>query len=305
VNADRAETMRRRVVDKLHRIEIQTRRLSTDALHGGVRSRLRGRGMDFDEVREYTPGDDVRAIDWNATARAGGRPFVKKFREERQLNVVFVVDMSASGDLGAGTSTKREQAVEIACLLALSAIRNDHRISLALFADHVELFVPPARGRAHALRIVRDLLTFEPAGRGTNLTGALRLVRERTRRRSVVIVLSDLLFGGATEAVRQELRALASRHDVVLVRTGDELDRTLPDVGLVTLEDAETGEVLEVDTGSREARARLTEAIRATNEGIRALAREAQADLLEVDTAQSYLGPLVAFFRMRGRGVRS
>lgn len=295
------DDVNRRLSDKLRHIEICTRRLSNDAFHGGVQSRFRGRGMDFDEIREYAPGDDVRAIDWNATARSGGdRAFVKKYREERQLTVVFVVDMSASGALGAGELTKREQAIEIAGVLALAAVRSDHRVGLALFTDAVELFVPPARGRLHALRLVHDLVSFEPTGRKTNLAEALRTVRQQLKRRAVIVVLSDLLLGAeGLEESLPELKLLARRHDVVTIRTGDTNDRALPSVGLLTLEDAETGEVVEVDTGSASERARLEAAIRETDDRIRILARSANVDLLEVDTLRPYLGPLIGFFRAR------
>jgi uncharacterized protein (DUF58 family) len=291
------------ISEKVRRIEICTRRLSADSFHGGVQSRFKGRGMDFDELREYEPGDDVRAIDWNASARTG-RTFVKKYREERQLTVVFVVDMSASGSLGAGAVTKREQAVEIAGVLALAALRSDHRVGLALFTDTVEKYVPPARGRAHTLRLVRELVAFQPEGRGTNLALALRTVRERLRRRAVIVVLSDFLMTGkASDDARPELVALARRHDVIAIRTGDKHDRELPSVGLLTLEDAETGEVVEVDTASARQRKRLAAAVLETEERIRAFVRNARVDLLEVDTLKPYLGPLIGFFK--SRGVRS
>ncbi|HEX3594461.1 MAG TPA: DUF58 domain-containing protein, partial [Polyangiaceae bacterium] len=247
----------RRLAERVRRIQIGTRRLSSEAFHGGVQSRFRGRGMDFDEVREYEPGDDIRAIDWSATARAG-RTFVKKYREERQLTVIFVVDLSASGALGAGAQSKREQAVEMAGVLALGAVHSDHRIGLVAFTDEIETFVPPARGRAHAFRLVNELVGLEPRGRGTDLAGALRLVRDRVRRRAVVVILSDLLLGKkGLEKVRPELGFLARKHDVLAIRIGDRLDRALPAVGLLTLEDAETGEVVEVDTGSAAQRARI------------------------------------------------
>jgi uncharacterized protein (DUF58 family) len=289
-----------RIADRARRIQIGTRRLSSEVFHGGVQSRFRGRGMDFDEVREYEPGDDVRAIDWSATARAG-HTFVKKYREERQLTVVFVVDMSASGTLGSGESTKREQAVEVASVLALAAARSDHRVGIALFTDAVEVFVPPARGRPHVYGLVRDLIAYEPKGRGTDLAVALRLVRERLRRRAVIVVLSDFLIGEAgIEKARPELRALARRHDVVAIRLGDRLDRQLPAVGLLTLEDAETGEVVEVDTGRAAHRARLETIANDADQRVRSFVRSAHVDLLDVDTLHPYLGPLMGFFRARG-----
>ncbi len=292
-----------RVSENVRRIEICTRRLSADSFQAGVQSRFRGRGMDFDELREYEPGDDVRAIDWNASARTG-RTFVKKYREERQLTVVFVVDMSASGALGAGPATKREQAVEIAGVLALAALRSDHRVGLMLFTEVVEKYVPPARGRGHALRIVRDLVAFEPTGRGTKLSEALMTLRKRLRRRAVIVVLSDFLVCKSdAAATRLELAGLARRHDVVCIRTGDKHDRELPSVGLLTLEDVETGEIVELDTASVRQRLALARAMRETDEAIRALIRSARADLLEVDTLRPYLGPLIGFFR--SRGVRS
>jgi uncharacterized protein (DUF58 family) len=290
----------KRIAERVRRIAIGTRRLSSESFNGGVQSRFRGRGMDFDEVREYEPGDDVRAIDWSATARAG-HTFVKKYREERQLTVIFVVDLSASGSLGAGEATKREQAVEMASVLALAAVHSDHRVGLVTFTNAIESFVPPARGRRHAFRLVNDLVAFEPQGRGTNLALALRFVREHLKRRAMIVVLSDFLLGRAgLEQARPELRALTHRHDVVAIRVGDRFDRQLPAVGLLTIEDAETSEVVEVDTGSAKNRARIEAIAHETDEHIRGLVRREHVDLLEVDTLKPYLGPLIAFFRARG-----
>jgi uncharacterized protein (DUF58 family) len=303
VSANAAKSASARISENVRRIEICSRKLSTDAFHGGVQSRFKGRGMDFDELREYEPGDDVRAIDWNASARTG-RTFVKKYREERQLTVVFVVDMSASGNLGAGEATKREQATEIAGVLALAALKSDHRVGLVLFTDGVEKFVPPARGRSHTLRLVHDLVAFEPQGRGTRLGEALKTLRNKLKRRAVIVVLSDFLMKeNASEEARLELGMLARRHDVICIRTGDKHDRELPAVGLLTLEDVETGEIVELDTGSARQRAALAKIIRETDERIRAGIRSAGVDLLEVDTLSSYLGPLIGFFK--SRGVRS
>jgi uncharacterized protein (DUF58 family) len=290
----------RRLSERVRRIQIGTRRLSSESFHGGVQSRFRGRGMDFDEVREYEPGDDIRAIDWSATARAG-HTFVKKYREERQLTVIFVVDLSASGALGSSDASKREQAVEIAGVLALGAVHSDHRIGLVAFTDEVEAFVPPDRGRAHAFRMVNELVALEPRGRGTDLAAALRLVRDRVRRRAVVVILSDFLLGeDGIERARPELRFLARKHDVLAIRVGDRLDKDVPAVGLLTLEDVETGEVVEVDTGSASHRALIVSLGEQSDERLRSLFRGAHVDLLEVDTLRPYLGPLIGFFRARG-----
>lgn len=294
------ESPARRLAERLRRIAIGTRRLSSESFSGGVQSRFRGRGMDFDEVREYEPGDDVRSIDWSATARTG-HTFVKKYREERQLTVLFVVDLSASGAIGAGEWTKREQAIEMTSLLALSAVHDDHRIGLVAFTDKVEAYLPPARGRRHAFRLVNELVGYVPAGRGTNLASALSFLREQLKRRAVIVVLSDFLLGKAgLGAARPELRALSHLHDVVAIRVGDKLDSELPAVGLLTLEDAESGDVVEVDTGSAKQRARVAAIARDSEEQIRLMLRGAHVDLLEVHTLRPYLGPLIGFFRTRG-----
>jgi uncharacterized protein (DUF58 family) len=197
--------------------------------------------------------------------------------------------------------TKQEQAIEIAGVLALSAQSRDHRIGMALFTDSVELFVPPARGRQHTMRLINELVTFRPKGRGTNLSLALRSVRERLKKRAIVVVLSDFLLDKKDmDESLPELRALAQRHDVVTIRTADLNDRGFPSVGLVTLEDAETGEVVEVDTGNGTQRSHLEDAVRHSDERIRALARSAHVDMLELDTLQPYIGSLVGFFRSRG-----
>jgi uncharacterized protein (DUF58 family) len=287
------------IAEKVRRIEVTTRRLSADSFQGGVQSRFRGRGMDFDELHEYEPGDDVRAIDWNASARTG-RTFVKKYREERQLTVVMVVDMSASGALGAGDATKREQAVEIAGVLSLAALRSDHRVGLLLYTDAVERFIPPARGRVHTGRLVHDMVAFEPKGRGTRLGEALRTLRKRLPRRAVIVVLSDFLLGSPdADDARIELAGLARRHDVVCIRTGDRLDRELPPVGLLTLEDTETGDIVEIDTASTRQRAELAKLMRDADERVRALVRGAGVDFLEIDTLKPYLGALIGFFKAR------
>jgi uncharacterized protein (DUF58 family) len=292
-----AEERTARISRNARRIEIGARRLAASNVQGGVQSRIRGRGMDFDELREYAPGDNVRSIDWNASARTG-RTFVRRYREERQLTVVFVVDMSASGALGAGDATKRDQAVEIAGVLTLAALHSDHRVGLMLFTDSVERYVPPGRGRRHALQLVRDLLEFEPKGRATRLSAALEVLRRRLTRRAVIVVVSDFIVSpdDLTQTGR-ELSGLARRHDIVCVRTGDRHDRELPAVGLLTIEDVETGEIVEIDTASAVQRAALAKAIGKTEARLHTMLRGARADLLEVDTLLPYLGPLIGFFK--------
>jgi uncharacterized protein (DUF58 family) len=252
--------------------------------------------MEFAEVREYEPGDDVRTIDWNVSAKMG-HPFVKKFTEERELTVMLVVDASASGRFGSATSTKLETAAEIGALLAFSAIRNNDRVGLLLFTDRVETFVPPRKGREHGLRVLRDLLAFEPAGRGTAISAALDTLRRAVTKRAVVFLLSDFQDPG----FERTLRVVARKHDVVAIAVDDPREASLPDVGLVAVEDPETGTPLLLDTGS--ARVRAAYAARAASR--RLASREALArtgvDVLELSTAEPVERPLVRFFRERAR----
>src|SRR6478609_5135643 len=231
--------------------EIRTRRLVTDTLAGEYHSVFKGRGTNFDSVREYVPGDEVRTIEWNVTARAG-HPFVKKFVEERELTLLLMVDVSASGDFGSGEQSKREFAAEIAGVLAFSAIKNSDKVGLLLFTDRVELFVPPRKGRRHVLRIVRDVLSFEPVGRGTDLVHALKFANEVSDRRGIVFLLSD--FQTPNQSVddvtdfRLALRQTSRRHDLVAMPIEDPRERALPDLGIVAIEDCETVEMVEIDT---------------------------------------------------------
>jgi uncharacterized protein (DUF58 family) len=229
-------------------IEIRTDRLVTDTLAGQYRSVFKGRGMNFDAVREYAPGDEVRTIDWNVTARAG-RPFVKKFVEERELTLALVVDVSASGDFGSGGQSKRELAAEIASVLAFSAVRNNDKVGLILFSDQIELYVPPRKGRRHVLRLVREVLGFEPEHLGTNLVRALDFVNDVIDRRAIVFLLSDFQTGRSTSEsvaeLRRALRQTNRRHDLVAMPIEDAREQMVPDIGIVALEDAETGELIE------------------------------------------------------------
>ncbi|MEO6568909.1 MAG: DUF58 domain-containing protein, partial [Opitutaceae bacterium] len=252
----------REILRKVRHIEIRTKRLVNDSLAGEYHSVFKGRGMNFDEVREYVPGDEVRTIDWNVTARAG-RPFIKKFVEERELTLMLLVDVSASGDFGSGAQSKREMAAELASVLAFSAVRNSDKVGLILFTDQVELYVPPRKGRRHVLRIVREILGFEPKQRGTDLVQALDFTNHVLNRRAIVFLLSDFQSAedptAALTSLRRAIRQTNCRHDLVAMRVHDPREEKLPNFGLFAVEDAETGELIEVDTGDQNVRTRFRE----------------------------------------------
>jgi uncharacterized protein (DUF58 family) len=312
MNTERTPTVRteteriRSVMENVRQIEIRTRRLVDESLAGHYHSVFRGRGLDFDSVREYVPGDEVRTIDWNVTARAG-RPFVKQFQEERELAVWILVDVSASGDFGSGATTKRELAAELACVLALSAVRNNDKVGLLMFSDRIEAHVVPAKGRAHALRVVREILTCQPAGRGTDIATALDVVRQRALRRSVVFVISDFELpddsGATLAALERAARPVGARHDVVAFEVRDPRERTLPELGLVTLEDAESGDVVTLDTGRRRVRERFAALAAKRDSDMRRALRRLWIETLPLDTARPYLPKLLAFFQSRERRV--
>ena len=234
------------ILKKIRALEIKTKGLVETAFAGDYHSVFKGRGMNFEDVREYQPGDEIRAIDWNVTARLG-TAYVKKFTEERELTVVLVVDVSASGSFGSASQSKRELAAEVACLLAFSAIRNNDKVGLLLFTDRVELFIPPKKGRSHTLRIIRDILFFEPAGRGTAPALALDYLNKVVTRRAVVFFISDFQTGDFSRS----LSVSGRRHDFIAVHVEDERERTIPNIGILTLEDAETGEQIEINTADR------------------------------------------------------
>ncbi|MBI4025043.1 MAG: DUF58 domain-containing protein [Verrucomicrobia bacterium] len=286
----------REILKKVRQIEIRTRRLVTDSLTGQYHSVFKGRGMNFDEVREYFPGDEVRWIDWNVTARTG-RAFVKKFTEERELTILLLVDVSASGNFGSTTQSKRELSAEVASVLAFSAIRNNDKVALILFTDQIEQYIPPQKGRQHVLRVIREILFFEPKRRGTDLTQALDFANKVVRRRAVAFMLSDF----QAENYRQSLMLTNKRHDLVAVAVEDPRERQLPDIGLLTIEDAETGEQLELNTSNSGVRVRFAEMsdIRAMSN--KKTLRSAGVDVLELSTGQAYMPALLQFFAARGR----
>jgi len=294
----------REILKKVRQIEIRTNRLVNDTLAGQYHSVFKGRGMDFDEVREYVPGDEVRSIDWNVTARTG-RPFVKKFTEERELTILLLVDVSASGNFGSTTRSKREMSAELASVLAFSAIRNNDKIGLILFTDQIEQYIPPKKGRRHVLRVVREILFFEPRRRGTDIVQALDFANQVVRRRAVAFLVSDFQISkSATTAMddlRHALKLTNKRHDLVALTINDPRERELPAIGLLTVEDAETGEQFELNTSSAAVRKRFTEESETRRGALRRSIRSAGVDLLDLDTGKPYLPALLQFFATRER----
>ncbi len=293
------------ILSGMRRLEIRTRRMVNDSLAGAYHSVFKGRGMDFDEVREYSPGDEVRTIDWNVTARAG-RPFVKKYREERELTIFLLVDISASGNFGSAALSKRDLAAELASVLAFSAIRNSDKVGLLLYTDRVERYLPPKKGRRHVLRAVRDILYHAPEGTGTDSVKALDVVNHVLHRRAIVFLISDFESPADPTAARAALcramRRTNRRHDLIAVHVEDPHEKEISNVGILALEDAETGEILELDTASAAVRERFKE--KALERGRRLVSdfRSEGVDTLQLQTDSLYLPALQRFFKARGRG---
>jgi uncharacterized protein (DUF58 family) len=284
------------VAREVRRLEITTRHLVRDIVAGEYSSAFRGRGVEFAEVREYQPGDDIRTIDWNVTARLGSA-YVKRYLEERELTVIFVVDRSASGDFGSRVRTRSDLAGEVVTVLALAASRSNDRVGLLLATSRIERYTAPRKGRRHALRVVSELLGYEPEGRGTDLGAALESLEALLRRRAVVFVISDFLTGG-WESV---LGRLARRHDVIAVELVDPRERELPDVGPITLWEPESGAWRLVDTGDPRVREHFRQEADAFERRLERTITERGADLLRLETGKSYAEPLLAFFRRRER----
>lgn len=291
----------REILKKIRQIELRTNRLVNETLGGQYHSVFKGQGMNFEEVREYQPGDDVRAIDWNVTARMN-HPFVKKFVEERELTLMLVVDVSGSGLFGSVDQSKRELAAEIASVLAFSAIRNNDKVGLLLFTDEVEKFMPPRKGRRHVLRVIREILFFDPQRRGTNLAGALDFMNEVTPHRAIAVVVSDFIGEGATApALNVALRQANRRHDVVAVQISDRYEAELPALGRLLLEDAETGEVIEVNTARAAHRSRFSQRRADAQVELDRTFRAARIDAIRLRTGEPYAAALGRFFETRER----
>lgn len=287
------------ILKKVQRIQIVANRAVDDLMAGHYKSTFRGRGMEFEEVREYQPGDDVRTIDWNVTARAGNA-FVKQFCEERELTVLFLVDVSASGTFGTGDQSKLELVTEIAALLMFSALRNNDKVGVVLFAHEVIQYFPPRKGKANVLRLIRELLAIVPVHRETDLAAALQFLNRVQKRRAVVFLISDFI----AETPQRTMSATNRRHDLIAIRVTDPREQSLPDVGFITLEDAETGEVREIDTRHRGVRQLFQSWAEKQEANTNDVLKKASIDQLLVGTVEPYAASLRKFFEARERRFR-
>ncbi len=284
------------LIKKIRQIQIYTSRAVNASFAGQYESVFKGRGMQFDEVREYTPGDDVRSIDWNVTARTG-KPYVKRFVEEREMTVLFAVDLSASGDFGTVNKAKNELAAEFCAVLSFAAAKNNDKVGLLIFTDRIELYIPPKKGSSHVLRLIRELLYFNmPPGR-TNITQALEYIARVTRKKATVFLVSDFI----ETDFKTPLSLLNKRHDVIAVSVRDRAEVALPGAGLIEFADAETGEVILVDTSSTKFRNRYAHRTSDRFDQLKSLLRSINVDCISISTAKPYLQDLIAFFRMRHR----
>ncbi len=289
------------LMKKIRRIEIRTRRLVNDSYAGEYHSIFKGRGMEFDEVRPYQFGDEIRTIDWNVTARMG-QPYVKRYVEERELTVMLVVDASASGNFGSINQFKRELAAELTAVLSFAATTNNDKVGLLIFTDQVELYIPPRKGRRHVLRLIRELLAFKPARKGTDINMALEKVDQILKRSSIIFVVSDFLAD--PEGFRQALAITNRRHDVIAVDLHDPLESSMANVGVLALEDPETGDVFWVDTGSRQWREMYQRKANQLADNKQRIFRKAKVDHITIGTDEDYTRPLTSFFKQRARRIR-
>ena len=286
------------LAEKIKRIEITARHLVTDSLAGEYHSVFKGMGMEFDEMRPYSPGDDVRRIDWNVTARMN-TPYIRKYQEERELTVFLAVDASGSSDFGTTGQFKRELAAELAAVLSFAATTNNDKVGLLIFTDKPELIVPPRKGKRHVLRMVRDLLVFTPEGRGTSIESALDTINRVVKRRSITFLISDFLV--EPETLRRPLAATNRRHDVIALDLHDPMEHQIPDVGLMALEDAETGELEWVDTSNKAWREAFEARTLDLEQQKRRLLSSLAIDHIQISTDKDYVVELNQFFARRSR----
>ncbi len=282
------------IVKKIQQIEIHTRRLVNESFIGEYHSVFKGRGMEFDEVREYQPGDEIRTIDWNVTARMG-RPFIKRYVEERELTVMLLVDVSASGNFGSIKQLKNEIAIEICALLAFSAIKNNDKVGVIMFTDKIEKFIPPKKGTKHVLRVIRELLCSEPSGKGTNIPVALEYMNKISSRRTISFIVSDFI----ADDYAQALRIANKKHDVIAITVVDPREQELPNVGFIELQDAESGEMVLVDTANPLARKEFSALNTKQKQERSKLFRSIGVDEIIINTGRNYVEPVIRFFRIR------
>jgi uncharacterized protein (DUF58 family) len=289
----------RELFKKIKRIEIKTSRLVNDIFSGEYHSIFRGRGMEFSEVREYIAGDDIRTIDWNVTARYN-HPYVKVYREERELTVVLAVDLSGSGSFGSLQKLRREISAELAAILAFSAVKNNDKVGLLLFTDQIEKFIPPKKGRFHVLRLIREVLYFKPSGKKTNLAGAIDYLLQVIKKKSVVFLISDFL----DKDFLKSLSLASNKHDLIAVEIYDPLERRMPEAGLVNLVDLETNQHVLIDLSSKDNTRNL--ALKAENmrAKLHEFFRRHNIDMIELSTHQDYTQPLYRFFEQRAKRIR-
>ncbi len=282
------------VLQKVRRIEIKTRGIVNEVFSGEYHSVFKGRGMEFSEVREYTYGDDIRTIDWNVTARAGA-PFVKVFEEERELTVMLLVDVSSSGEFGTVDKSKLEVAIELCAVLAFSAIKNNDKVGLIIFTDQIEKFVPPKKGKQHVLRVLRELFYFKPKARKTDIGSALEYLTRVVRKRSIVFLVSDFISAGFDKA----LKVVNKKHDLIALTVTDPREKEFPDVGLIELEDAETGETIMVDSSNIQLMNMFSSETQKQIDKREKMFKMMSVDYINISTDKSYIDPIVKFFRMR------
>lgn len=284
------------LIKKIRQIQIYTSRTVDASFAGQYESVFKGRGMEFDEVREYMPGDDIRSIDWNVTARTG-RPYIKRFVEEREMTVIFAVDLSASGEFGTVNKMKNELAAEFCAVLAFAAAKNNDKVGLLIFTDRVERYIPPKKGSGHVLRLIRELLYFRMPRRRTNIPFALDYLGRVTRKKATVFLVSDFI----ETDFKKPLSLLNKRHDVIAVPVCDRAEVALPSVGLIEFEDAETGETILIDTASSKFRSRYGQATAGRFESLRNMLRSIDVDSINISTDKPYIQDLVRFFHVRHR----
>lgn len=284
------------LIKRIRQIQIYTSRAVDASFAGQYESVFKGRGMQFDEVREYMPGDEIRTIDWNVTARTG-RPFIKRFVEEREMTVLFAVDLSASGEFGTVSKLKNELAAEFCAVLAFAAAKNNDKVGLLIFTDRIELFIPPKKGSRHILRLIRELLSFKMPKRKTNIPLALDYIAKVTRKRATVFLVSDFI----ETDFKKPLSLLNKRHDVIAVPVRDRVEIAMPSLGLIEVEDAETGQIMLVDTSSRRFRSQYGQHSAQRFNELKNVLRSVNVDMIPVTTDKPYINDLIQFFHMRHR----